>query len=74
LVWNCFWNCVELLMRAVAVRRPRETVQNDEEPARSWRAAVMAIEREIESGARWARMRLASRTGMLSPRIFSALM
>jgi hypothetical protein len=60
-------------MHAVAVRRPRETVQNDEERARSCRAAVMAIERENEAHAHWAGMRLASRIGMLSPRIFSAL-
>jgi hypothetical protein len=60
-------------MHAVAERRPRETVQNDEKRARSCRAAVMAIKGENESGARWAGMRLASRIGMLSPRIFSAL-
>jgi hypothetical protein len=73
LVWNDFWNCVELLMHAVAMRRPRETVQNDGELARSCRAAVMAIERANEARARWAGMRLASRIGMLSPRIFNAL-
>jgi len=62
------WNC-----NAVAMRRPRETVQNDEERARSCRAAVMAIERGNETRARRGRMGLASRIGMLSPRIFCAL-
>jgi hypothetical protein len=52
---------VELLMHAVAMRRPRKTVQNDEELARSCRTAVMAIEREDE---------LASRNGMFVSTLF----
>jgi hypothetical protein len=70
LVWNCFWNCVELLMHAVAMRRPQKTVQNKEELARLCRTAVMAIEREDEPGARWARMRLESRNGMFVSTLF----
>jgi hypothetical protein len=61
---------LELLMHAVAMGRPRETVQNEEELARLCRTAVMAIEREDDPGARWARMRLGSRNGMLVSTLF----
>jgi len=70
LVWNCFWNCVELLMHAVAMRRPRKTVQNDEELVRSCRAAMMLIERKDKAGARRARMRLGSLNGMFVSALF----
>jgi hypothetical protein len=56
---------LELQMHAVAMRRPRKTVQNEEELARSCRTAVMAIGRGNA---------LASRNGMfVSTRFFSAL-
>ena len=61
---------LELLMHAVAMRRPRKTVQNEEQLARSCRTAVMAIEREDEPRARWARMRLISRNGMFVSTLF----
>jgi len=67
---------LELRRTADACRRhaaAAETVQNDGKLARSCRAGVMAIERENEADARWARTSLASRIGMLSPRIFSTL-
>ena len=60
-------------MHAVAMRRPRQTVQNEEALARSCRAAVMTIEREDKPGARWARVRLANRNGMFVSAFFSAL-
>jgi hypothetical protein len=69
-VWDCFWNCVELLMHAVAMRRPRETIQNDGEPARSCRAAMMLIERKDKAGARRAMMRLGSLNGMFVSTLF----
>jgi hypothetical protein len=65
---------MELLMHAIAMRRPQETVQNGLELAHSWRAAVMAIEGADGPRARWARMRLASRNVMfVSTRFFIAL-
>ena len=61
---------LELLMHAVAMRRPRETDQNEVALARSCRTAVMAIEREDEPGARWARMKLANLNGMFVSTLF----
>jgi hypothetical protein len=47
-----------------------KTLQNEEELARLCRTAVMAIEREDEPGARWARMRLESWNGMFISTLF----